>query len=266
MIFSRKQEFVAELLGTFVLIFLGSGTNCMVTLFSSQVGTLVNGGYTNSVIGWGLSVMFGVVMSIRISGAHLNPAVSLALAVTGRFSWRKLPHYVAGQFIGAFLGAALAFVVYYAKWHQYDPGLAYTANILTTFPAITTSLWPGLIDQVVGTALLVAVLFGLADLLPPKQVMWLMPGAVCLLIIVIGIGLGGMHGYAINPARDLGPRILVWLVGFQHTGFAEGVWLVPVVGPLIGGCLGGILYDRLIGRALQQASAQTVLSEERGSS
>lgn len=250
--FSRRQEFVAELLGTFVLILLGSGTNCMVTLFSPHVGTLVNGGYTHVVIGWGLAVMFGIVISIRISGAHLNPAVSIALAVCGRFPWRKLPHYIVAQLAGAFLGAALAFVVYHAKWVEFDPQLAYTAGVLTTFPAITGHFLPGLIDQIVGTGLLVSLLFALADLLPQKHTQWLTPLAVSLLIMVMGIAFGGMHGYALNPARDFGPRLFAGIAGFKNTGFAQGIWWVPILGPIVGGVLGAVLYQRFIGQAYHQ--------------
>src|SRR5271166_7001721 len=118
MTYKRWQEFLAELLGTMVVIF--ASTNPPIP------GQVVNGGYTNIVLGWGLAVTFGIYVAGTVSGAHLNPAVTLGLAATGRFPWSKAPHYILGQFVGAFLGAALVFAVYYAKWIQFDPDLSHT--------------------------------------------------------------------------------------------------------------------------------------------
>src|SRR3990167_1096234 len=128
--YSRAQEFLAELLGTFFILLFGCGVDAMNSLFNL-------GGYTDITISWGVGVFLGILVSNRISGAHLNPAVSLALACTKRFSWKKIPHYVAGQMLGGFLGAALVYYFYAAKLTLVDPTLAHTAGIFTTFPAVS---------------------------------------------------------------------------------------------------------------------------------
>src|SRR5271163_2300089 len=130
--FTRGQEFIAEFFGTMVLILFGDGVVAMVALFGHNPpipGEIVKGGYTNITIGWGLAVTFGIYIAGTISGAHLNPAVTLAMAATGRLPWGKVPHYVAGQFIGAFLGAALMFAVYYPKWILADPHFDHTTGV-----------------------------------------------------------------------------------------------------------------------------------------
>lgn len=256
MTFKPSQEFMAELLGTMVLILFGCGVVAMVVLFQATnpaiPGQIVNGGYTNITLGWGFAVLMGIFISGTISGAHLNPAVTIALALTGRFPWAKVPHYIAGQFIGAFLGAAIVFAVYHAKWLGFDPGLANTTGIFSTFPAVP-GFWPGFIDQVVGTALLMALILAIGDKLNnPAGAAW--GGlAVAFVVMAIGISFGGMHGYAINPARDLGPRLFALVAGFKNTGFENGVWLVPVIGPIVGAIVGALIYDTFIGRPLLRA-------------
>ena len=239
-----------------VLILFGCGVVAMVVLFQATnpaiPGQIVNGGYTNITLGWGFAVLMGIFISGTISGAHLNPAVTIALALTGRFPWVKVPHYIAGQFIGAFLGAAIVFAVYHAKWLGFDPGLANTTGIFSTFPAVP-GFWPGFIDQVVGTALLMALILAIGDKLNnPAGAAW--GGlAVAFVVMAIGISFGGMHGYAINPARDLGPRLFALVAGFKNTGFENGVWLVPVIGPIVGAIVGALIYDTFIGRPLLRA-------------
>lgn len=258
MTFTRGQEFAAELLGTLVLILFGCGVVAMVTLFSSEpaiAGEVVKGGYTNVTLGWGLAVVMGIYLSGGVSGAHLNPAVTLALAVTGRFAWAKVPHYVAGQMAGAFLGAAGVFGVYHSKWVEYDPTLEKTAGIFATSPAVPGFL-PGFVDQVVGTALLLAMILAIGDRLNNPLAAPIAPLLVGGVVVAIGISFGGMHGYAINPARDLGPRLFSVIAGFKNNGLVDSsIWVVPVVGPLIGGVLGAVIYDGAIGNALKQAAA-----------
>ena len=260
MTFTRAQEFMAELLGTMVLILFGCGVVAMVVLFASTnpaiPGQIVNGGYTNITLGWGFAVLMGIFISGTISGAHLNPAVTIALAATGRFPWSKVAHYILAQLLGAFIGAALVFAVYHAKWIQVDPAFANTAGIFSTFPTVP-GFWPGFIDQVVGTALLMALILAIGDKLNnPLGANW--GGlAVAFLVMAIGMSFGGMHGYAINPARDLGPRLFSALAGFQNTGFANGVWLVPVLGPIVGAVIGAFVYDLGIGRTLNRAHLAT---------
>lgn len=260
--FSKAQEFVAELLGTMVLILFGCGSVAMAVLFATVPeipGEVVKGGYTNIVLGWGLAVTMGIYVSGTISGAHLNPAVTLAFAVTGRFPWAKCGHYILAQFVGAFVGAGLVFAVYHAKWLQFDPALDHTTGVFSTFPAVPGTFWPGMIDQVVGTALLVGLILAVVDKFNAPPGANLAPVIVGLIVVAIGISFGGMYGYAINPARDLGPRLFAVAAGFKNNGLTDGsgAWIVPVIGPIVGGLLGALIYDGLIGRALQRAHAVT---------
>jgi glycerol uptake facilitator protein len=177
------------------------------------------------------------------------------LAATKRFPWSKVPHYILAEFAGAFAGALLLFIVYHAKWILVDPGLDHTTGIFSTFPAVP-GFWPGFFDQVVGTALLVGLIFAVVDKFN-AQVSNLAPIVIGLIVVAIGISFGGMNGYAINPARDLGPRIFAVIAGFKNNGLTDGtsVWLPPVLGPIVGGILGGFAYDLFIGKALIQAHA-----------
>jgi len=256
--FTKLQEFTAELLGTMVLILFGCGVVAMVTLFNSVPsvpGEVVKGGYTNVTLAWGLAVVMGIYVSGTVSGAHLNPAVTISLAATRRFPWDKVPHYILAQMIGAFLGAAVVFAVYYGKWIQADPQLDHTAGVFSTFPAVP-GFWPGFVDQVVGTALLMGLILAIGDKLNYPQGASFAPIMVGLVVVAIGMSFGGMHGYAINPARDLGPRLFSVVAGFKNNGLiGSNVWVVPVVGPLVGGVLGSFLYDLTIGKALAQAHA-----------
>lgn len=254
--FTAAQEFTAEMLGTLVLILFGCGVNAMTTLFASApavAGEVVKGGYTNTIFGWGFAVLMGIFISGTVSGAHLNPAVTIAQAVTGRFPWAKVGHYIAGQMIGAFVGAAIVFLVYHAKWMGVDPGLEHTAGVFGTFPAVPGFL-PGFIDQLVGTGLLMALILAINDKLNNKAGAAWGGLAVAFVVMAIGISFGGMNGYAINPARDAGPRLFSVLAGFKNTGDMN-VWLVPIIGPIVGAILGAVIYDLCIGNALQRADA-----------
>jgi glycerol uptake facilitator protein len=246
-------EVIAEFLGTMVLITLGNGVVAMVVLFGNPAlagQEVVKGGYTNITIGWGLAVMMGICLAGRTSGAHLNPAVTLAVAVFRGFSWRKVIPYTAAQVAGAFAGAALVFWNYRPAFERTDPTLAETAGVFTTFPTFPDSWGYGLLDQIVGTALLVGLVFAIVDPLNQPVAPWFQPVAIGLVVVAIGVSWGGMHGYAINPARDFGPRLFTWVAGFKKTGFADRVYLVPIVGPYLGGLIGAALYDGLIRRYL----------------
>ena len=259
--FTTRQEFAAEFFGTMVLILFGVGSVAMVVLFGSNPpipGEVVKGGYTNIVLGWGLAVTFGIYIAGTISGAHLNPAVTLSMAVTGRMPWSKVFHYVVAQFLGAFAGAALVYAVYYYKWVLVDPAFDHTTGVFCTFPAVP-GFWPGFLDQVVGTALLLGLILAVVDKLNAQPGSNMAPFIIGLIVVAIGISFGGMHGYAINPARDLGPRLFAVLAGFKNNGLTDGtnVWIVPVVGPLVGGVLGSLAYDFFIGNALIAAHRMT---------
>jgi glycerol uptake facilitator protein len=233
-------ELIAEFLGTFVLITLGDGVVAMEVL-------LHKGGYVNITLGWGLAVTMGIFVAGRISGAHLNPAVTVALAVFRDFPWRKVLPYCLVQVAGAFAAAALVCVNYWPAFREVDPGLTHTAGIFTTFPAFPDAFWGyGLLDQIVGTALLVGLIFAITD--PRNQLLapGLQPIVVGLVVVAIGISWGGMHGYAINPARDFGPRLFTLVAGFENTGFGTPALWVPIVGPLLGGLIGAATYDRVV--------------------
>ena len=250
MLRGTAREVAAEFLGTFVLIVFGIGVVAQFVL-----GGGANGQYLSVNLGWGLAVTMGIYVSAGISGAHLNPAVTLALALRRGFSWSKVGPYIGAQFAGAFLASALVFVTYREALDRFDGGVRQiggtlgTAGIWATYPQPFLSTFPGgLIDQIVGTALLVGVLFALSDarnFAPPQR---LTPVLVGLVVTLIGATFGYNAGYAINPARDLAPRLFTALAGWGSGVFTagNGWWWVPVVGPSIGGVLGGYVYDLLI--------------------
>jgi glycerol uptake facilitator protein len=241
---------VAEFLGTFVLMMFGTGVVAMTVLFGKGLpGEVVNGGYTNITIAWGIAVTMGIYVSSKWSGGHLNPAVTVSLAVFRGFSWKLVVPYILAQVAGAFCAAALVFWNYRPAFQAFDPGLTKTAGVFTTFPAFPDQLSAGLLDQVIGTALLMFVILAIGE-----HVTELGPILVGLLVIAIGMAFGGMHGYAINPARDFGPRLFTAIAGFQNNGLTSGapVFWVPIVGPLVGGVLGSGLFEWSLGKRSQK--------------
>jgi glycerol uptake facilitator protein len=247
-------ELLAEFLGTFVLMLFGIGVVAMVVLFPpSNPGETIHGGFTNITLGWGLAVTMGIYVAGKVSGAHLNPAVTLALAVFRGFPWRKVLPYSIAQTAGALAAAALVYWNYLPAFRQFDPQLERTAGIFTTFPAYPAILQAGFLDQLIGTGLLVLLVFAITDEfnLPPGAN--LAPPLIGLVVVAIGMSFGGMHGYAINPARDFGPRLFTVFAGFRNNGLTDGarVWWVPVVAPLLGGLLGAAIYDFGIRRFLR---------------
>jgi len=246
------REAAAEFLGTFVLIVFGTGVVAQVVLSGSSHGT-----YLSISLGWGLAVVMGVYVAGGVSGAHLNPAVTLAVAVHRGFPWRKVLPYWGAQTAGAFAGAAVTWLTYREAFDRFDGGVRQvtgslaTAGIFSTYPQPFLSNVPGgLVDQVVGTGLLLLVIFALGDaknLAPDPKIG---PIVVGLAVVLIGMTFGFNAGYAINPARDLGPRLFTSLAGWGGAVFTagNGWWWVPIVGPLAGGVLGGLVYDLLVTR------------------
>ena len=231
----------------------------MVVLFpSSTAGETIHGGYTNITLGWGLGVTMGIYVSGAISGAHLNPAVTLTLAVFRGFPWRKVLPYSLAQTAGAFVAAALIYKNYLPAFRQVDPQLTHTASVFTTFPAFPAVLQAGFFDQVIGTALLLLLIFAITDEFNSPPGPSFTPLMIGLVVVAIGMSFGGMHGYAINPARDFGPRLFTVLAGFRNNGITDGnrVWWVPVLAPLLGGLIGGAVYDFSIRRFLVKLRAQ----------
>ena len=246
------RECAAEFLGTFILIVFGIGVVAQVVLSGRTAGD-----YLSINIAWGLAVTMGVYVAGGVSGAHLNPAVTLAVAVHRDFAWSKVLPYIAAQVAGAFTGAAVTFLTYRAAFDRFDGGTRQvtgakaTAGIFATYPQDFLRTFPdGFVDQVVGTALLIALIFALTDqknLAPDGR---LVPIHFGLLVVLIGMTFGFNAGYAINPARDLGPRLFTWIAGWGGEVFQAGNhwWWVPIVAPLVGGVLGGAIYDLLVGR------------------
>jgi glycerol uptake facilitator protein len=240
-----SHELLAEFFGTMVLILFGNGVVAMVVLFDK-------GGYTNITLAWGLGVTMGIYIAGKITGAHLNPAVTLALAVFRGFPWRKVLPYSLVQVAGAFVASALVYWNYRPQFLTVDPTLERTAGVFTTFPAFPLQPMAGLLDQTIGTALLLLMIFAITEErnTPPGSNMT--PLMVGLVVVAIGMAFGGMHGYAINPARDFGPRLFTVVAGFKNNGLTDGsgVFWVPIVGPLLGGVIGGAAYDLVIRRIL----------------
>jgi glycerol uptake facilitator protein len=254
--YSFIAELIAEFLGTFVLIAFGTGVVAMVVLFPAKnPGELIHGGYTNITLGWGLAVTMGIYVAGKISGAHLNPAVTLALAVFRGFPWKKVLPYSIAQTAGAFVAAALVYWNYLPAFRQMDPQLETTAGVFTTFPAFPAVLQAGFLDQVIGTALLLLLILAITDEFNAPPGANLAPLMIGLVVVAIGMSFGGMHGYPINPARDLGPRLFITLAGFRNNGLTDGakIWWVPVVAPLVGGLVGAALYDFGIRRFLRNS-------------
>jgi MIP family channel proteins len=244
-----KRELFAEYLGTLVLLAFGAGVVAQVVLSGEK-----NGVYLSINLAWGFAVTMGIYVAGGVSGAHLNPAVTMALAVRKQFPWAKLAPYWAAQVAGAFSGAAIAFLVYREAFNAFDGGARMiagekgTAGIFATYPAPFLSTMGGLVDQIVGTALLMLVISAIGDT-RNNATGNLGPIVVGFLVMVIGMAFGLNAGYAINPARDFGPRLFTALAGWGGGVFTANnfYFWVPIVGPLIGGPLGAYIYDWLIG-------------------
>jgi len=255
---------LAEFFGTFVLIAFGCGSVAVAVVGLPGSGRQsVAFGAANWLIiawGWGLGVVFGVYVCSGISGGHINPAVTLAFALRRKFPWRKLPGYWLAQLVGAFAAAAVVYAVYVAAINAFNqtnhfadrPQSLPTFSIFATFPAqYFNGSWVGpFVDQIVGTAMLLAVIAALLDRRNSAPAANLTPYIVGLVVVVIGLSFGTNAGYAINPARDFAPRLFTALAGWGGEVFtaANHWWWVPIVGPLIGGVLGGYVYDAFITR------------------
>jgi len=243
---SLSGELAAEFFGTLVLVLFGNGVVAMVLLFGTGApGEIVHGGFTNITLGWGLGVTMGCFIAGRLSGAHINPAVTIALAVFRGFPWRKVVPYIVVQVAGAFLAAAIVYWNYMPAFHAKDPGLEHTAGVFTTFPAFPEIVSAGFLDQTIGTALLLLMVLAITDERNAPPQANLTPLFIGAIVVAIGMSFGGMHGYAINPARDFGPRLFTAVAGFKNNGLTDGppVFWVPIAGPILGGLIGSAVYD-----------------------
>lgn len=232
--------FTAEVVGTAILILFGDGVVANVLLNRSKAQ---NAGWIVITFGWGLAVAMAVFAVFEFSGAHINPAVTIGLWSVGLVEAADVPIYLAGEFVGAFIGAVLVYLAFLPHWRDTeDPGLKLA--VFSTGPAIRNYA-ANLVTEIIGTFILV---FGVLALVNAAGVLdtGLFPLLVGLLVFVIGLSLGGPTGYAINPARDLGPRIahaVLPIAGKGHSDWAYS-W-VPVVGPIVGGIIGGLAYQAL---------------------
>jgi glycerol uptake facilitator protein len=230
--------FGAEVIGTAILILLGNGVVAGVLLNLSKAQ---NGGWIVITFGWGLAVMTAVLAVGQFSGAHLNPAVTIGLAVEGGTDWGDVPKYLAGEFVGAFIGATLVWLAYLDHWRETeDPGLKLACY--STAPAIRNTV-PNIITEVIGTFVLV---FGVLAFFADEATAATGLGGLLVGLLVLGIGLslGGPTGYAINPARDLGPRIMHAILPIAGKGPSDWSYAwIPVVGPIIGGVLAALAFS-----------------------
>ncbi|QDP41326.1 MIP/aquaporin family protein [Radiobacillus deserti] len=232
------SEFLAEIIGTMILIIFGGGVVGGVNLKKSIAE---GAGWIVVTVGWGLAVTMGVYAVGSVSGAHLNPAVTLGFAAVGEFPWDKVPMYITAQMIGAFIGACIVFFQYLPHWRETEDQGAKLA-VFSTGPAIK-STYSNLVSEIIGTFVLV---MGLMFIGANQFTEGLNPAIVGLLIVAIGLSLGGTTGYAINPARDLGPRIAHAILPIIGKGGSNwGYAWIPVIGPVIGGIYGGLFYHAI---------------------
>jgi glycerol uptake facilitator protein len=270
-------ELLSEFLGTLVLIAFGTGCVAVAVAGLTMSGrTSVifagAGGWLLITWGWAMAVVMGVYVAGGVSGAHINPAITLAFAIRRTFPWSKVVPYWIAQVAGSFTGAALVYADYYQAinaWNaanhvalRLDPGGLTTFSIFATFPAkyFGGNMTGPLIDQIVGTALLVLLVLAIIDTRNLAVQANLGPFIIGLVVAAIGMSFGVGAGYAINPARDLGPRLFTFLEGWGPNAFPgpAGYWWVPIVGPLIGGAIAPFIYEWFIGATLarrKQAAA-----------
>lgn len=279
-------ELSAEFFGTFVLICFGDGVVAMAvaalpgsgrtatatTIFSSAGDWLI------ITFGWAFAVVMGVYVAGGVSGAHINPAVTLALAARRRFPWNKVLPYFAAQVVGAFFGAALVYWVYNSAIGAFNTaahlvpsqGNALTTySIFATFPAkyFNGSVGGPLVDEIVGTAFLLIFVLAITDGRNSAPGSNLAPLLIGFAVFAIGTSFGANSGYAINPARDFGPRLFAFFAGFGKVAlpgsysapgfhFTDYFW-IPIIGPLVGGVIGAYLYDYFIGDVLHARKSGT---------
>ncbi len=228
--------FLAEFIGTALLIILGDGVvaNCVLNRNKGQ-----NGGWIVITLGWAMAVFVGVFTVGKFSGAHLNPAVTLAMAVAKNITWDLVPVYMAAQLLGAFAGACIVWITYKQHFDATDDANSKLA-VFCTAPAIRSTI-PNLITEIVGTFVLI---FGVFYIAKPQVGLGAVDALpVALLVLAIGLSLGGPTGYAINPARDLGPRIAHFFLPVKNKRDSDWSYAwIPVIGPVIGSLLATAAY------------------------
>ncbi|KAF1321795.1 Aquaporin, partial [Globisporangium splendens] len=233
------RECMAEFLGTLIMILFGMGVNNQVGLSNDTKGT-----WLSINICWGIAVMLGVHASEGISGAHLNPSVTFANAVYGKLAWRKVPGYFLAQFLGAFVGAFFIYLLDYQTLNVVDPDRTTSQAHFSTYPSANISNVTAFYTEFLGTAMLVLGVYAITDKRNRPASSFGAPISFALLIMAIGMAFGMNTGYAINPARDFGPRLFTCLAGWGTKVFTlrSHYFWIPLVAPLLGGVAGGGLY------------------------
>jgi glycerol uptake facilitator protein len=265
-------EYGSEYLGTFVLIMFGDGVVAMTVAALNQSGRgelifAASGDWMLIATGWAIAVALAVYVAGGISGAHINPAVTLAFAVFRGFPWSKVPGYMIAQVLGAFTAAALLYLNYKQAINSFEAANDIVRgedssipsfSIFATFPAEYYSNAAGpFLDELIGTALLVGIVLALVDEFGEGPGANLAPLMIGFVVFAIGMSFGANSGYAINPARDLGPRLFAWIQGWGdiavpgNYGNVDGYMWVPIVAPLVGGLVGAVVYDFFIRGTLQ---------------
>jgi glycerol uptake facilitator protein len=256
-------ELAAEFAGTMILILIGLAVVAQVVAgggLTDPKGGL--GDHDSIAWAWGLGVTLGVYVAARLSGAHLNPAVTLTLAVFKGFSWKKVAPYMVAQVAGAFAAALVVRWNYTEILARFDPGHTLKSQfVFSTLPgngSLTAGVheWGAFRDQVIGTAILLILILAITDALNNPPGANLAPFIIGLIVVAIGMAYGANAGYAINPARDLGPRLAQYITGYKSAWrdqWGNLYFWVPIAGPLIGGLVGGVFYKLFVGRFLPGA-------------
>lgn len=249
-------ESIAEFFGTMVLVLFGDGCVATFALFTG-LGSFANE-WIVIILGWGLAVMLGIYVAGAISGAHLNPAVTLALAVRGKLPWNKVLPYWAGQVLGAFVAAAILYFVYQGAIahvigaNNIADAVHGVGGVFYTSPKSFVGTFGAFGDEFIGTALLVGLIFAITDGRNQPVQGNINPLIIGLLIVAIGASFGLNTGYAINPARDFGPRLWIAIVsGGASLSVNNFYFWIPIVAPLLGGVVGALIYDFTIGRVIE---------------
>lgn len=254
---SLKAQCIAEFLGTGLFLFFGIGCLCALKLTSANLGLW------EVCIIWGLGISLAVYLTSGISGAHLNPAVTVALWLFARFPGNKVLPYILAQVIGAFGGALLAYLLYASYFTAFEGAhhivrgsmeSLQLASIFSTYPAPVLNIWQAGFVEVVITSMLVGLIMALTDDGNGVPKGPLAPLLIGLLVAVIGASTGPLTGFAMNPARDFGPKLFTWFAGWGNVAMTGGrdipYFIVPLIAPLIGGCAGAAIYRYFIGSHL----------------
>ncbi len=252
-------ECIAEFFGTMVLLLFGDGCVASFALFNNSLPSPANPFFAQNwvviMLGWGLAVMLGIYVAGAVSGAHINPAVTLAFAARGKFPWNKVLPYWAAQVLGAFIAAAILYFVYHgAIVANTAPGqnvAQAVGGVFYTSPKPFVGTFGAFCDEFVGTALLVGLIFAIVDARNQPVQANLNPLIIGFLIVAIGASFGLNTGYAINPARDFGPRLFMAIPSGGYSFVANNYYFwIPIVAPLLGGVAGAFIYDLTVGKVI----------------